>query len=311
MKNVESPWHAGELAMQSRAGTRERMAQLGPRVIRAAMPEQHRELFEQLPFIVLGAADESGQPWATLLAGAPGFVAAPDATHLRIDALPAGDDPLAESIAPGAALGLLGIELQTRRRNRANGDVESVDARGFTLEVTESFGNCPKYIRRRELLGIAAAEPTPSRPAQAATLLDGRAAEIVRGADTFFVATRGTAQGADVSHRGGRPGFVDVGDHGRTLRWPDFTGNGFFNTFGNLALDARAGLVFADFASGDLVHVAGRAEVQWSGAELDGFAGAERLVRLDIERVLLRPGAFALRWQAADPSPFLDATGVW
>ena len=89
------PFHAGERELQARAGVRERMAEVGTRVIRDFMPDQHRELFAKLPLIVVGSLDEAGRPWASLLAGAPGFVSTPDARLMRIDALPHPDDPLA------------------------------------------------------------------------------------------------------------------------------------------------------------------------------------------------------------------------
>ena len=311
----EPPFHPGEQAVQRRAGSRERMQALGPRVIRARMPEQHRALFAKLPFIVLGAADRDGGPWATLLAGEQaGFVGSPDDTHLRIDALPPRDDPLSPLLQPGRSLGLLGIELQTRRRNRANGRIVACDPRGFTLLVTQSFGNCPKYIQRREMLPAALAAQRGSE-VRRATRLDAGAAALVRAADTFFIATEAAGDlasgGADVSHRGGRPGFVQVDDDGRTLSWADFAGNQFFNTLGNLALDPRAGLVFADFAGGDLLHIAGRAELLWDGAALQRFAGAERLLRLHVDEVIYRRSAWPLRWQLVEPSPFLHGTAVW
>jgi hypothetical protein len=307
------PFHAGEQAVQQRAGSRERMAEIGRRVVRAELIDQHREFFALLPFIVVGAADRDGRPWATLLAGeAAGFVTSPDETRLDVRALPPPDDPVAPCLQAGAPLGLLGIELATRRRNRANGRIVSMDERGFSLQVMQSFGNCPKYIQRRESL-----ERGPARPGKALRLrrLDERAASVVRGADTFFVATHAASGpangGSDVSHRGGRPGFVRLEDDARTLTWPDFAGNRFFNTLGNIALDGRAGLVFADFVNGDLLHVTGRAEVIWDGPALEGFAGAERLVRLRIDEAVLRPQAWPLRWRLVETSPFLDATGTW
>jgi hypothetical protein len=312
--HAESPFHAGEEAVQARAGSRERMEEVGRRVLRGAMPEQHREFFPLLRFVVLGAVDRGGQPWATLLAGdGPGFVTSPDATQLHVAALPPNDDPLAGLIQPGSPLALLGIELQTRRRNRANGRVAQRDEHGFTLQVLQSFGNCPKYIQRRDALPDA---PQAERgPARRATQLDTPAAALVRRADTFFIATHAAGdepnRGSDVSHRGGRPGFVQVSDDGRTLTWPDFTGNSYFNTLGNLAAEPRAGLVFPDFEHGDLLHVAGRAEIVWNGPELTGFGGAERLLRLRVDEVLYRPAASPLRWRLRDASPALQGTGVW
>lgn len=311
----ESPWHDGEQAVQRRAGSYESMLEIGPRVMRAEMPQQHRDFFGLLPFVALGVTDASGQPWATLLAGAqPGFIQSPDATHLRIGALPPHDDPVARWLAPGVELGLLGIELPTRRRNRANGRIESLDPQGFTAEVTQSFGNCPRYIQRREALP---AEPATEAPpaSRRSTRLDAAGMALVHAADTFFIATHAAgglgSGGSDVSHRGGRPGFVHVDEDGSTLSWPDFDGNGFFNTLGNLEVDARAGLVFPDFAGGGLLHVAGHVEIVWGGAALDSFEGAQRLLRMKVQQSVMRPDALPLRWRFIEASPALQGTGVW
>ena len=75
-------FHEGERALQARAGMAERMAQLGPRVIRDFMPDQHREFFAQLPFVIAGTVDEGGQPWASVLAGPTGFLHSPHARQL-------------------------------------------------------------------------------------------------------------------------------------------------------------------------------------------------------------------------------------
>lgn len=105
----------------------------------------------------------------------------------------------------------------------------------------------------------------------------------MRQADTFFAASyvideRGTHQ-IDVSHRGGRSGFVRVGVHG-ALTIPDYSGNRFFNTLGNLLINPRAGLVFVDFESGDLVHLTGDAQVCLDAPEIEAFQGAERMWRV-------------------------------
>ena len=102
-------FHRGEQALQARVGVRERMAAVGAMVLRDHMPDQHRELFEKLPTLLLGTLDEQGQPWATMLAGPPGFVHTPDAQRMEIATAPDSQDPVLTHLAPGAAVGVLGL----------------------------------------------------------------------------------------------------------------------------------------------------------------------------------------------------------
>ena len=315
--SLPEAFHAGERAMQQRAGVRERMAEIGPRVIRGYMPEQHRQFFTQLPFLIAGAIDATGQPWASVLAGPAGFIDSPDPVQLTVHARPLAHDALSDALADGAAIGLLGIEPHTRRRNRMNGVVHGSGTQGFSVQVAQSFGNCPQYIQARkpEFVGKTAA----AQPPVLADALDDDAVALIRAADTFYIATAhpeagdghpSRAHGVDVSHRGGKPGFVRV-DGRTTLTAPDFLGNFFFNTLGNLALEPRCGLLFVDFESGDVLQVAARGEVVWHGAEVDAFQGAQRLLRLHVTAVRRLPAALPLRWSAATPSPLLARTGDW
>ncbi|MFF7057215.1 pyridoxamine 5'-phosphate oxidase family protein [Achromobacter spanius] len=320
-----SPWHAGERLLQTRVGVAERMAQIGPKVIRDYMPDQHRAFFAQLPFVVMGTVDPQGDPWAGVLEGEPGFAVSPDPHTLSVAAAPDADDPLRAGLSLGQPVGLLGIELHTRRRNRMNGRIAAWDGQRFDVAVTQSFGNCPQYIQARDFsfsrppsLRVATAQAETSQ-------LDDAARALIRASDTFFVASYvdsyvGSDVGSDVdsdvggravdvSHRGGKPGFVRV--DGNVLTIPDFSGNRFFNTLGNLTANPRAGLVFIDFERGDVLQVSGRAEVVLDSPEIQTFAGAERLWRVHVRRVVRRPGALALRWRFNDYAPTALATGQW
>jgi len=313
-----SPFHAGEQALQARAGMRERIERAGRMMIRDFMPDQHREFFAAQPLVFVGSVDAHGRPWASMLTGDSGFMASPDARTLRVNALPAHGDPLASNLTAGAPLGLLGIEFESRRRNRANGTVTRLYQAGFEVRVEQSFGNCPKYIQARSLLSRA---PAASQPVQAESqVLSERAQALVRRADTFFIATAAPGAGAgnpvegvDVSHRGGKPGFVRAAlEAGRSvLSAPDFGGNFLFNTFGNLLLNPRAALLFVDFDSGDLLSLTGEAEVLWDAPELAAFAGAQRLFRFRVEEGRLLERASPLRWSSPVQAPQLAATGSW
>ncbi|GGE89621.1 pyridoxamine 5'-phosphate oxidase family protein [Stappia taiwanensis] len=89
---------------------------------------------------------------------------------------------------------------------------------------------------------------------------------IVASADTFFIASCAEG-GADVSHRGGAPGFLRLRGDG-ALCFPDYAGNRFFNTLGNIGASGRAGLFIPDFASGDALLLTGTAGVDWSPARV-------------------------------------------
>jgi len=309
----ESPFNPDELAAQALAGGGPR----GAGGIRHFMPEQLRLFFAQLPYIFVAAIDTAGWPLATLLTGKPGFVQSADPSTLYISALPQVGDPAAEALVPDRSVGILGIDFSTRRRNRVNGRILSRNGRAISVAVDQSFGNCPQYIQLRTL----ASDPRPETAAAAAASaavepfahLDEAAQDAIAGADTFFVASRsrtgeGAAFGADISHRGGRPGFVRV--DGDVLTIPDFCGNRYFNTFGNLIAEPRASLLFVEFETGDLLQLQGVAQVDWSGST-EEFTGAERLWRFHVAQGWHRRASLQLRWSFREYSPVTLRTGIW
>jgi predicted pyridoxine 5'-phosphate oxidase superfamily flavin-nucleotide-binding protein len=303
---TDGPFHAGELEAQMRAGQSS-----GGAGIRGFMPDQHRLFFTQLPWLFLGVLDAQGWPLATVLTGAPGFVESPSPTSLAIRALPQEQDPAAGSIRPGAPVGLLGIAFETRRRNRANGTVGTAHHDGFDVTVAQSFGNCAKYIQTRTV--ERSTEPRSVR-SEELTSLDAAARGLIASADTFFVASSagqdaGPAGGADISHRGGQPGFVRI--DGDTLTVPDFAGNSYFNTLGNLLREPRAALLFVDFRARSVLQLQGSAEILWSDAEAGRLDGAERLWRLHVTRGWRREQALPLRWSAPGYAPTTLQTGAW
>ena len=308
-------WHAGEKSIQEKVGVAERMAVTGQRVVRAFLPDQHREFFAQIPFIAVGSVDRQGHPWATLLTGKPGFISSPSPHALTIDARGDPSDPASEGIYGGGAIGLLGIELHTRRRNRANGILGAPKGDALVFAVDQSFGNCPQYIQLRNYAFVRDPRQPFSGEVLESSKLDQAARDMIAAADTFFVASyaeREDRRQADVSHRGGRAGFVRIAEDG-TLTIPDFAGNLFFATLGNILLNGKAGLLFVDFDNGDMLQLTGDAEVILDSPEIAAFQGAERLWTFRARRVVRRPGALALRWsfQQDGWSPNSLMTGDW
>ncbi|UVM70032.1 pyridoxamine 5'-phosphate oxidase family protein [Pseudomonas alvandae] len=311
-KAQPSPWHEGELTLQRSVGAVEMMAGVGQRQLaRTWMPDQHREFYAQLPFVVLGAVDRQGDVWATLRTGQPGFMNSPDPETLHIHFDPQPEDPAQAGMGEGDAIGMLGIELHTRRRNRMNGVVRRQLDHGLEISVSQAYGNCPRYINLRQY-SFVDEQPAVSRELAVADPLVRR---LVTAADSFYVATYVVRDGerqVDASHRGGKPGFVRMDEDG-TLTVPDFSGNLFFNTLGNILLNPRAGLVFVDFQTGDLLQMSGSAQVLLDDPQIAAFQGAERLLRFTPQRIVYRPAAIPLRWkdQAEGDSPNSLMTGSW
>ncbi|NJN58481.1 MAG: hypothetical protein HC879_13765 [Leptolyngbyaceae cyanobacterium SL_5_9] len=189
-----------------------------------------------------------------------------------------------------------------------NGTVTTIYPNGFEVQVGQSFGNCPQYIQAR-MFEMKDGDGIP-KPIHSIKALGEAERSLVAIADTFFIATAyqaesaSAASGVDVSHRGGRPGFIRIDDE-KTLTIPDFSGNNHFNTFGNLELNPQAGLLFIDFDRGNLLYLTGAAQVIWEGVEISTFPGAERLLRFQLEKGSRVEGSLPLRWSEPKLSLFL------
>jgi predicted pyridoxine 5'-phosphate oxidase superfamily flavin-nucleotide-binding protein len=285
-------YHRGELAAQAIAGDIERAAHLG-RSIRDTVPAVAARFLAERQLIVVGATDEEGRIWATMLTGPAGFLDTPDERTVTVAARPRVGDPLATVLAEPAQVGTIAIEPATRRRMRVNGRSRPTPT-GLSINVEQVVANCPKYIQRRLPEDTAEPGPEPQAPLLGAQLSEGQR-RAVAAADTFFLATADDQGRADASHRGGNPGFVEVLSP-TCLRWPDYYGNAAYMTLGNLELNPGAGLVFPDWDTGSLLLLSGTARTDWS-------TRAERSVALTIERVVELPGALPMRWSAPEYSP--------
>jgi len=314
-----APYHAGELAVQARAGVQESARRIG-NGIRSSIPAAAQEFLRGQPMLVVASLDADGQVWASLITGPPGFIRALDERTVLIEAGPAEGDPLGDNLRTGAQIGLLAIEPATRRRMRLNGVAEVVPAGtdgstgarpALRVRAQQVYSNCPKYIQAREWTTAPDGTTGGGDPSSSPTVSRGRALTAdqqrwVERADTFFIASAHPEGGADASHRGGLPGFVRVLDD-RRLLIPDYVGNTMFNTLGNIVAHPNAGLLFVDFESGATLQVTGRAELIWDADLTATFAGAERVVAFDVHEVIDVAGAHRLRGRFVEYSPFNPA----
>jgi len=311
-------FHEGERAVQRRAGVERDAARVGG-IVGSWIPGEYAEFLSSQTFVVVAGRDTRSRVWASALAGPEGFARALDDRRLLLSGELAAADPLAAAFKPpGGLIGILAIELGTRARIRLNGiGVRTPD--GIAVDVSEVFGNCRKYIQRREQEPGSEREPGRGLSARWAgtppageerSVLSAEQAGLIRHADTFFIASSHPQRGADGSHRGGRPGFAELSPDGRTLRFPDYPGNRMFQTLGNLAVDPRAGLLFVEWQTGSVLQLTGRARIVWDEEQVARWPGAERLVDVRIDAVRQREGALPGGWRLVEASRVNPPLGI-
>jgi predicted pyridoxine 5'-phosphate oxidase superfamily flavin-nucleotide-binding protein len=314
---AESPFHAGELAVQQRAGESIAGESNGTMISDTVM-KGARAFVRQQAMAVLASRDADGAMWASLIFGRPGSMQADDGRHFSIDLKQATideRDPLWRNVRavgkqdvsqePTNRLGALIIDLATRRRIRINGAANIEDGRWLRMDVEESYPNCPKYISRRVVhLPLEEQNPEPVMSTIEQAALDATTVATIGHADAFFIATESPDRGHDASHRGGDPGFLKVTGP-RNLRWAEFPGNSMYNTLGNLVQDPHAGIVVPDFAHGRMIQLTGTAETLWNQPDPRGESGGTgRFVGFTVDRWHTLPLPARLTTELIDYSPF-------
>lgn len=313
--NEFNPFHQGEIEIQAKLGIAQRIAQVASSIIRPCLLIEHREFFRQLPMVVTGLVDQSGHPWCIPLFGRSGFIRSPNDKSLTINARSVLYEGLGLDYQTNSKIGLLGIQPFSRRRNRLNGVIGDISDDQLVVNVTQSYGNCPQYIQQRDLKVVSDADVTIPSSISLSDGLDEVAVQLITGVDTFFIASRSDTftdadnSGIDASHRGGLPGFVKVENN--RLYFPDFSGNRYFNTLGNILLDSRVGMWFPNFESGDSVFLIGRATILWEQADAMQVPGAERIIEVEVDQSVYLPNFLPLRGELMSLSPVLRRTGVW
>lgn len=302
---MSEPFHHGEITVQERAGERDLARRRGAGIA-SRIPPGGLSFLAGQRLLALSAVGDEGRLWTSTWWGEPGFAQSTDG-H-RVDIAPSfstasPEDPVLRCLSVGGDVGMLAIELESRRRLRINGTVESVSPGGIGVLVRESVGNCPKYIQRRHLHEVPT---TPSRPepVDAGRALDDERRALLERADTAFVGSLHPASGVDTSHRGGAPGFLRVLD-ATTLRVPDYPGNSMFMTLGNFVADPRASLAVLDFERGRVLSLSGSARVHFDGDDpVLPTGGTGRFWDFSVREWVEHSLPSTLRWELLEASPF-------
>jgi hypothetical protein len=265
-------FHEGEQSLQERFGTRRALASHERELFAGrALTGNAARFVGSLPLVAIATREEDGWPFPSLEQG-PWEIAGTEEVRLGgvRDA-----ERLSRHLARHPKAGTLAIDLHRRFRFRINGRAH-MEGEGLRLQVEHAFGNCRKYLHE-----LVPGRRVPGTPAMEAwrSSLDGGDSDAVGRATHAFIATQDADGDLDAQYKGGVPGWLVVEDP-ETLLWPDYPGNGFFMSLGNLQQDPRLGLLVP---SGLLLQ--GLAEVVEAPALVARFPAAERAVRFHVRRV--------------------------
>jgi PPOX class probable FMN-dependent enzyme len=143
--------------------------------------------------------------------------------------------------------------------------------------------------------------------------LDEMARRLIAAAPMLFVATYSAEGQADVSPRGGQPGFVTVLDE-EHLAIPDATGNRRLDTLENVVESGRVGLIFVIPGRDTTLRVNGPAHVTADPEVLERLTSVGKPPRtaivVEAEEVYAHcPKAF-IRSKLWDPASWPDPAGL-
>jgi hypothetical protein len=297
---AQSIWHEGELEVQSRVGVREEADQLTG-MYKREIPAGMAAFLAQQQFAVLSTQDANQRVWAHLLAGAPGILEVRDANSLALCHAAIETELPLDQIRADPQVGLIALDFSRRIRVRVNGHARIEDG-DVVVAIDQLYGNCSQYIQKRIVI------PETARAAPIVTTvgeLSPSQRELIARADTFFIASRHPERGADASHRGGKPGFVQATSP-TCLVFPDYAGNNMFNTLGNLVVNPAIGLLIVDFDSGRTLQISGTASVDWDpGLDAASELRAHRVIEVAIDAIRDTEHATSLRYRFIGYSPTL------
>jgi predicted pyridoxine 5'-phosphate oxidase superfamily flavin-nucleotide-binding protein len=105
----------------------------------------------------------------------------------------------------------------------------------------------------------------------------------VEAMEFFFIATADRDGNCDCSFRGGSPSVKVLDDE--TLIFPDYPGNGAFQSLGNIVENPNIGMLFIDFSHQQRLRINGKAEVLDDEELRRWFAGSIQVVKVTVEQV--------------------------
>ena len=144
----------------------------------------------------------------------------------------------------------------------------------YVWRCTDKARNCPKYINIRNFTGHPRTRPSVicrNLSMKTSDRLPRQVIDFIKGSDTVFIGSIYNSEAltaakfpshAGMNSRGGLPGFIRVRpSDGKTVIIPDYSGNRFLMSLGNIEASRLAAMSFVCFETGSILYITGRAQV--------------------------------------------------
>ncbi len=132
---------------------------------------------------------------------------------------------------------------------------------------------------------------------------------FIESRDMFFLSTIDQNGNPTVSYKGGDPGFVKVVDS-KTIAFPFYDGNGMFYSWGNIAGNAKVGMLFISFSEPNRVRVQGTAKVDMNDELMMDYVEAQGIVRVTVESIWPNCPRYVHRYEKVKTSRYVPQKEV-
>ena len=132
---------------------------------------------------------------------------------------------------------------------------------------------------------------------------------FIERADMFFIATCDHRGLPTCSYKGGDPGFVTVVDDG-CIAFPNYDGNGKYQSMGNLLKNPNAGLLFIDFVEQARLRLQGVVSIDEQDALIRQYPGAQFIARVAITEVYSNCARYIHKYELVERSQYVPRQGV-
>ena len=133
--------------------------------------------------------------------------------------------------------------------------------------------------------------------------------EFIEKADMFFLATCDHRGLPTCSYKGGDPGFVRVLDE-KWLAFPNYDGNGKFQSMGNLLKNPNVGMLFVDFEGQHRLRLQGIATILDDDELLSQYPEAQFMIRVQATEVYTNCPRYVHKYQLVERSVFVPRQGL-